>query len=114
MYVKPEPPNQLVVFCRNDGNKTAQNLYWHLSVPIAVSRYGIWNSSGKELLPSSGMESHGGEVYRRYSGFYPDPLYPTRMAPVARSATHDVAWRYGGLLFPRMGLSDGEMQRISA
>jgi len=61
MYAKPEPPNQLVVFCRNDGNKTAQNFYWHLSVPIAVSRYGVWNSSGKAMLPSSGMESHGGE-----------------------------------------------------
>jgi len=25
MYAKPEPLGQLVVFCRNDGNKTVQN-----------------------------------------------------------------------------------------
>jgi hypothetical protein len=27
MYAKPFPPGRVVVFCRNDGNKTAQNFY---------------------------------------------------------------------------------------
>lgn len=90
MYAKPEPPGQLVVFCRNDGNRTARNFYWHLAVPIAVSRSGVWNSLGRETLLSTVMESHEGEVYRRYSGFVADPLYPTLMTPVARIATVDM------------------------
>jgi hypothetical protein len=69
MYAKPEPPGQLVVFCRNEGNKTAQNFYWHLLVPITVSRYGVWNSSGKEMVSTSGMETHDERLYRHYTGF---------------------------------------------
>jgi hypothetical protein len=116
MYAKPEPPNQLVVFCRNDGNKTAQNFYWHIAVPITVSRYGVWNSSGKEMLPGSGMESHNGEVYRGYSGFYSDPLYPTRMTPVARIATHEMNLPLWWSAVSEDGadpMPNGEMQRIS-
>jgi hypothetical protein len=102
MYVKPDPPGQLVVLCRNDGNKTAQNFYWHLAIPITVSRYGVWNDAGKEILSTTGMESHDGAVYRHYTGFVPDPLYPTRMTPVARIATHDMGRRCGGLRYRRM------------
>jgi hypothetical protein len=116
MYAKPEPPGQLVVFCRNDGNKTAQNFYWHLSVPITVSQYGTWNSSGKEMLSSPGMESHDGEVYRHYTGFVADPLYPTRMAPVARIATNDTNLPLWWSTISEDGADpkgDGKMQRMA-
>src|ERR1700678_803520 len=37
MYTEPSPPGQVVLMCRNDGSKTAQNFYWHLSIPVTVS-----------------------------------------------------------------------------
>jgi hypothetical protein len=115
LYIKPEPPGQLVVLCRNDGNKTAQNFYWHLSVPITVSRYGVWNSSGKEMLSSSRMETHDEELFRHYTGFVPDPLYPTRMVPVARIATHETNIPLWWSAVSEDGADpspNGEMQRI--
>jgi hypothetical protein len=115
MYVKRDPPGQLVVFCRNDGNKTAQNFYWHLSIPITVSRYGVWNAAGKEILSTTGMESQDGALHRHYTGFVPDPLYPTRMTPVARIATHDMRLPLRWSTISEDGAdpnSDGEMQRM--
>jgi hypothetical protein len=115
MYVKPDPPGQLVVFCRNDGNKTAQNFYWHLAIPITVSRHGVWNASGNEILSTTGMESHDGALYRHYTGFAPDPLYPTRMTPVARIATHDLKLPLRWSTISEDGAdptADGEMQRM--
>ena len=115
MYAKPEPPGQLVVFCRNDGNKTAQNFYWHLFIPITVSRYGVWNAAGKEILSTTGIESQDGALYRHYNGFVPDPLYPTRMTPVARIATHDMRLPLWWSTISEDGAdptSDGEMQRM--
>ncbi len=116
MYAKPEPPGQVIVFCRNDGNKTAQNFYWHLAVPITVSRYGVWNSSGKEMLSSAAMETLAGELYRFYTGFVADALYPTRMAPVARIATHDMHLALWWSTVSEDGadpMPDGEMQPMN-
>src|SRR5580698_6496698 len=31
VFTEPTPPAVLKVLCRNDGNKTAQSFYWHLS-----------------------------------------------------------------------------------
>ncbi len=115
MYVKADLPGQLVVFCRNDGNKTAQNFYWHLAVSITVSRYGVSDADGKEILSTTGMESHDGALYRHYTGFVPDPLYPTRMTPVARIATHDMKLPLWWSTISEDGAdpaSDGEMQRM--
>ena len=115
MYVKPDPPGQLVIFCRNDGNKTAQNFYWHLSIPITISRYGVWNAAGKEILSTTGMESQDGTLYRHYTGFVPEPLYPTRMTPIARIATNDMRLSLRWATISEDGAdptSDGEMQRI--
>jgi hypothetical protein len=115
MCAKPEPPGQLVVYCRNDGNKTAQNFYWHLSVPLTISRYGVWNSSGKENLSTSDMQSHDGQVYRHYTGFWSDPMYPTRMTPVARIATHEMNLPLWWSAVSEDGadpMPDGEMQRM--
>jgi hypothetical protein len=115
MYVKPDPPGQLVVFCRNDGNKTAQNFYWHLSIPITVSRYGVWNATGKEILSTTGMESQDGALHRHYTGFVPDPLYPTRMTPVVRIATHDMRLPVRWSTISEDGAdptSDGELRRM--
>jgi hypothetical protein len=115
MYVKPDPPGQLVVFCRNDGNKTAQNFHWHLAIPITVSRYGVGNAAGKEILSSTGMESYDGALYRHYTGFVRDPLYPTRMTPVARIATHDLKLPLLWSAISEDGAdptSDGAMQRM--
>lgn len=115
MYVKFDPPGHLVVFCRNDGNKTAQNIFWHLAVPIVVSRYGVSDAARKEILSTTGMESHDGALYRHYTGFVPDPLYPTRITPVARIATHDLKLPLWWSAISEDGadpIADGEMQRI--
>jgi hypothetical protein len=64
MYKEPSPPGQVVVLCRNDGNKTAQNFYWHLAVPENI-RYADVREvhyDGK-MLDSTGMESHEGQQY---------------------------------------------------
>ncbi len=115
MYVKSDSPGELVVFCRNDGNKTAQNFFWHLAIPITVSRYGVWNAAGKKILSTTGMESHDGALYRHYTGFVPDPLYPTRITPVARITTHDMKLPLRWSTISEDGAdptADGEMRRI--
>lgn len=90
IYTEPAPPGQVVVLCRNDGNKTAQNFYWHLSVPTSVSSSAVWNSLGNVLLSCTGVDSFGTEHFRHYNGLISDPLYPTRVTPVARINTSDM------------------------
>jgi hypothetical protein len=115
MYVEPAGPSQVVILCRNDGNKTAQNFYWHLSVPSTVSGNPVWNASGNEMLPNTGTDVHEGESYRHYNGLIPDPLYPTRVTPVARIMTTDRKLALWWSTVSEDGshpTSDGKMQRM--
>lgn len=117
MYTNSEPPGQLVVSCRNEGNKTAQNFYWHLLVPITVSRYGVWSGAGKEILSNSGMETRDESLYRRYGGFVQDPLYPSRSVILSRIATSDLSIPLWWSTISEDGAepnADGEMQRIDS
>jgi hypothetical protein len=83
MYVASSPPGRGDVLCRNDGNKTAQNFYWHLSVPADVRGIDVRDGLGVEMLNSYGVDSHENVPYRHYTGFVSKPLYPTRDTPVA-------------------------------
>jgi|SRR5579863_9318598 len=116
IYVEPSPPGQVVVLCRNDGNKTAQNFYWHLSVPVTVSGTAVCGPSPtSELLYNTRMDSHDGEPYRHYNGLISDPLYPTRVTPVARINTGDMKLPLWWATVSEDGADptpDGKMQRM--
>lgn len=115
MYAQPVPPSQVVVLCRNDGNKAAQHFSWHLSIPITVGSSAVWNSSGKEMLSTIGMESHQGELCRRYKGLITEPLYPSAVIPIARIATHDMKLPLWWSTISEDGADpapDGKMQRM--
>ena len=116
MYIEPSPPRQVVVLCRNDGNKTAQNFYWHLLVPLTVSGDGVREPSPmSELLYNTSTDSHEGETYRHYNGLISDPLYPTRVTPVARISTTDMDLPLWWSTVSEDGTDptpDGKMQRM--
>jgi hypothetical protein len=115
MYMEG-PSAQVAVFCRNDGNKTAQNFYWHLAVPATVAPLHVRDGLGNEVLTFTRGEFHEDVQCRHYSGLVPEPLYPTRVNPVARITATD----------PELGLwwstisedgadptPDGKMQRMN-
>ena len=115
LYAQPAPPGQLVVFCRNDGNRTAQNFQWHLSIPITVGASSVWNSSGRQRLCNGGMESHQRQLYRHYQGQIDEPLYPAGVTPIARIATDDMALPLWWCAFSDDGADpapDGTMQKM--
>ncbi len=58
MYKDHSTRGQVVILCRNDGNKTAQNFYWHLSVPVTVGGGEVWDGLGNQVQRSVSMVSH--------------------------------------------------------
>src|ERR1700677_1504234 len=52
MYTEHPPTATFHVVCRNDGNKTAQNFYWHLAVPADVE-CAVWGPTGSVRIPST-------------------------------------------------------------
>jgi hypothetical protein len=115
VYVEPSLPGQVVVLCRNDGNKTAQHFYWHLSIPATVAANSVWDATGNEMLISTGIDSHQGEQYRHYNGLIHDPLYPTRLTPLARIDTNDMSLPLWWFTVSEDGADptpDGKMQRM--
>jgi hypothetical protein len=89
MYKDHSRPEQIVICCRNDGNKTAQNFYWHLSIPLTVGGGDVWDGLGNQVQRSVSVVSHEGVEYRHYTGLFHDPLYPTRDTPVVLIVTKD-------------------------
>jgi hypothetical protein len=115
MYVAPSPPNQVIVCCRNDGNKTAQNFYWHCLVPVTVDGNAVWDSTGNQMLFNTSTRSQNGELYRHYNGFVTNPLYPTRIAQIARINATDQNIGLWWTTVSEDGAdpsSDGKMQRM--
>lgn len=115
MYMEG-PSAQVTVFCRNDGNKTAKNFYWHLAVPSTVALLHVRDGVDLDkVLSFTRGEFHEDVQCRHYSGLVAEPLYPTRVKPLARITATD----------PELGLwwstvsedgadptSDGKMQRM--
>jgi len=105
-----------MVLCRNDGNETAQNFYWHLSVPASVTPLNVRNNLGSHQLQSTSVDPHGGEIYRHYNGLISDPLYPTRETPLARIHTNDPKLPLWWSTVSEDGSDptpDGKMQRMN-
>ena len=88
MYMERPPTAQFHVVCRNDGNKTAQNFYWHLAVGADVG-CSVWDPSGRLSIPSTNPVSCEGVECTHYSSLSRDPLYPTRVTPVALVTSND-------------------------
>lgn len=84
MYREVASASQVIVLCRNEGNKSTRDFYWHLAVPTSVPMNAVWDASGNTLLMPTGGETHNDEQYRHYSQLVTLPLYPTRVTPLAR------------------------------
>lgn len=115
MYVQVLAPRQAAVCCRNDGNKTAQNFYWHCLVPLTVDGNAVWDSTGSRMLFNTSSRSHNGELYRVYGGLISDPLYPTRTIRIAQLNTTDQTLGLWWTTVSEDGadpMPDGTMQRM--
>jgi hypothetical protein len=115
MYIDYSQPGRVVIVCRNDGNKTAQNFYWHLSVPVTVAGNEVWDGLGNQPQISVSVISHEGIEYRHYTGLLRDPLYPTRDTPVVLIVTKDPAISLWWSTISEDGadpIPDGKMQRM--
>jgi hypothetical protein len=117
LYMYPDGPvsARLIVGCRNDGNKTAQNFYWHLSVPDNAGCQ-VWDPTGSFGIPSSGHVLCDDVQCVHFSGLVRDPLYPTRKTPVAIvQTTNPKNLRLWWSTISEDGpdpMPDGEMQRM--
>jgi len=88
------------VRARNEGNKTASDFYWHISIPRAVG-VGVEDFQCAEGVVTPLDITIGGVPYWHWSAVRRDPLYPKRGTVLARfqveraraAAGFDVVWQ---------------------
>ena len=73
----------------NAGNKSAENYYWHLMVPLDFSPLQRMDTAaGTILLPSHIVQQD--IAYSYYKGFDTEPVYPTRSKQIGEISINTI------------------------
>jgi hypothetical protein len=84
------------IHCINEGNKTAQQFFWHLAIPNSAQCRGVWDSTGNVGLGSKGSVTIEDVQCAYYKELVKSPLFPTREIRLAAfSAVDGVATLWG-------------------
>ena len=105
----------LKVLCRNEGNKTAQSFYWHLSVPADVRGVDVQDGLRNGMLYSFSVETHDTTQYRHYTGFIDEPFFTVTKMPqfLGSNRRHEAPAMVDHEFRRRVkSYADGTMQRI--
>ena len=81
-------PNEVRVFCVNEGEKTALNYFWHLALPKESLGGHNFKGPANSTIHMADDLFLDGIAFTRVVGTVPTPLFPTRLARVATFHAH--------------------------
>jgi hypothetical protein len=92
---------------KNSGNRTAHSFYWHLAIPVDIMEENqVWREN--EALLCTDTLPIEGRACRHFRGYQPEPLFPTRMTPIASFGIKPSAHREAQLVFWSTICEDGK------